>query len=225
MAGREGAQVVLRLDSINKRFGKLVANDAVSLSLHRGEVIALLGENGAGKTTLMNILFGQYTADAGTVEVFGQVLPPGNPRAALDAGVGMVHQHFTLADNMSVLENVILGTRPFWSARLGRAACRGGDEGDHRCAAAQPRPGRKGVGARGVPLAQAKFAARGKTRWAVVLGLTPRHDARERAGEFSPRAVTLGLGLNPLVPSPPSLGGLYNDRCPGVLSLHRWWVV
>ena len=124
MAGREGAQVVLRLDSINKRFGKLVANDAVSLSLHRGEVIALLGENGAGKTTLMNILFGQYTADAGTVEVFGQVLPPGNPRAALDAGVGMVHQHFTLADNMSVLENVILGTRPFWSARLGRAAAR-----------------------------------------------------------------------------------------------------
>ncbi|MGC8201994.1 ABC transporter ATP-binding protein [Aliiroseovarius sp. PTFE2010] len=124
MSIAESAQVVLRLDSITKRFGKLVANDAVSLSLRKGEVIALLGENGAGKTTLMNILFGQYTADEGTVEVFGQLLPPGNPRAALDAGVGMVHQHFTLADNMSVLENVILGTQPLLSLRLDRAAAR-----------------------------------------------------------------------------------------------------
>ena len=87
---RDTADVVLRLDAITKRFGKLIANDAISLSLRRGEVVALLGENGAGKTTLMNILFGQYTADSGTVEVFGRVLPPGNSRAALDAGVGMV---------------------------------------------------------------------------------------------------------------------------------------
>ncbi|HDZ83269.1 MAG TPA: ATP-binding cassette domain-containing protein, partial [Roseobacter sp.] len=96
------ADVVLRLNAITKRFGKLIANDAISLSLRRGEVVALLGENGAGKTTLMNILFGQYTADSGSVEVFGQALPPGNSRAALEAGVGMVHQHFTLADNMTV---------------------------------------------------------------------------------------------------------------------------
>ena len=99
-------EVVLHLDAITKRFGKLVANDAISLSLRRGEVVALLGENGAGKTTLMNILFGGYTADSGSVEVFGQTLPPGNSRAALDAGVGMVHQHFTLADNLTVLENI-----------------------------------------------------------------------------------------------------------------------
>ncbi|MGR3508342.1 MAG: ATP-binding cassette domain-containing protein, partial [Sulfitobacter sp.] len=66
---RDTADVVLRLDAITKRFGKLIANDAISLSLRRGEVVALLGENGAGKTTLMNILFGQYTADSGTVEV------------------------------------------------------------------------------------------------------------------------------------------------------------
>jgi len=122
MTGAEAAQVVLRLDRITKTFGKLIANDAVSLSLHRGEVIALLGENGAGKTTLMNILFGQYTADSGAVEVFGKALPPGNPRAALDAGVGMVHQHFTLADNMTVLENVALGTVPLWQPRLDPAA-------------------------------------------------------------------------------------------------------
>ncbi len=119
-----GAQVVLRLDGITKRFGALTANDGISFALARGEVIALLGENGAGKTTLMNILFGHYTADEGTVEVFGRKLPPGNPRAALEAGVGMVHQHFTLADNMSVLENIVLGTVPLWRAGYGRAAAR-----------------------------------------------------------------------------------------------------
>ncbi len=112
------AEVVLRLDAITKRFGKLVANDAVSLSLHRGEVVALLGENGAGKTTLMNILFGGYTADSGSVQVFGQTLPPGNSRAALNAGVGMVHQHFTLADNLTVLENIALGVQSLKSPRL-----------------------------------------------------------------------------------------------------------
>lgn len=124
MAREAGAEVVLRLDGITKRFGALVANDAISFELRRGEVIALLGENGAGKTTLMNILFGHYTADEGTVEVFGHPLPPGHPRAALAAGVGMVHQHFTLADNMTVLENILLGTGTLLSPRLGRGAAR-----------------------------------------------------------------------------------------------------
>ncbi len=124
MTGAETAQVVLRLDGITKTFGALVANDNVSLALEKGEVIALLGENGAGKTTLMNILFGQYTADAGTVEVFGQHLPPGTPRAALEAGVGMVHQHFTLADNLSVLDNIVLGAERLWSARSDRRGAR-----------------------------------------------------------------------------------------------------
>ncbi|MDD9720592.1 ABC transporter ATP-binding protein [Sulfitobacter sp. PR48] len=118
------APIVLRLDRITKRFGALTANDAISFELRQGEVIALLGENGAGKTTLMNILFGHYTPDEGSVEVFGQPLPPGNPRAALEAGVGMVHQHFTLADNMSVLENIVLGTAPLWRPGFGRAAAR-----------------------------------------------------------------------------------------------------
>ncbi len=121
---RDEAQVVLRLEGITKRFGALTANDAISFDLRRGEVIALLGENGAGKTTLMNILFGHYTADAGRVEVFGRALPPGHPRAALAAGVGMVHQHFTLADNLTVLENILLGTRSLWRPGLGRAAAR-----------------------------------------------------------------------------------------------------
>jgi ABC-type uncharacterized transport system ATPase subunit len=109
-----GTAPVLELTGITKRFGSLVANDAISLTLAQGEFLALLGENGAGKTTLMNILFGHYTADAGTVRVFGNELPPGKPRAAIAAGVGMVHQHFTLAPNLSVLENVMIGTEPLY---------------------------------------------------------------------------------------------------------------
>ena len=115
---------VLRLAGVTKRFGPLLANDAISFDLQRGEVIALLGENGAGKTTLMNILFGHYVADEGTVETFGQALRPGDPRAAIEAGIGMVHQHFTLADNMTVLENIALGTQGFWRFRFDRAGAR-----------------------------------------------------------------------------------------------------
>lgn len=122
MSAEAGA--VLRLNNITKRFGKLVANDAISFSLAQGEVVALLGENGAGKTTLMNILFGQYTADEGTVEVFGTELAPGNSRAALDAGVGMVHQHFTLADNLTVQENITLGVGSLFSLSRGATAAR-----------------------------------------------------------------------------------------------------
>ena len=103
---------VLELDRITKRFGALTANEDVSLHLGQGEILALLGENGAGKTTLMNILFGHYTADEGEVRVFGAPLPPGRPRAAIEAGVGMVHQHFTLAPNLTVLENVMIGSEP-----------------------------------------------------------------------------------------------------------------
>ncbi|HSI60452.1 MAG TPA: ABC transporter ATP-binding protein [Ideonella sp.] len=118
------AELALKLSGITKRFGALVANDDISLTLARGEVLALLGENGAGKSTLVNILFGHYVADAGSVEVFGQALPPGDPKAALAAGVGMVHQHFTLADNLSVLDNILLGTEPLWWPRSRRAAAR-----------------------------------------------------------------------------------------------------
>ncbi|MET3925747.1 ABC transporter ATP-binding protein [Devosia sp. 2618] len=116
------AEIVLSLEGITKRFGALVANDALDLDLKRGEILALLGENGAGKTTLMNILFGHYVQDEGTVRVAGNVLPPGSPGAALAAGVGMVHQHFALAENLSGLDNIRLGTESLLRPTSGRVA-------------------------------------------------------------------------------------------------------
>lgn len=115
---------VLQLKNITKRFGSLVANDRINLSLAQGEVLALLGENGAGKTTLMNILFGHYVADEGSIEINGSPLTPGSTDAAIEAGIGMVHQHFTLADNLTVLENITLGTEPLWSWRQNSKAAR-----------------------------------------------------------------------------------------------------
>jgi general nucleoside transport system ATP-binding protein len=104
--------VVLEMRGIRKEFPGVVANDDVSLDIRRGEVHALLGENGAGKSTLMNILYGLYRPDAGEILLHGTRVTFGSARDAIQAGIGMVHQHFMLIPVMTVAENIVLGVEP-----------------------------------------------------------------------------------------------------------------
>jgi simple sugar transport system ATP-binding protein len=101
--------VRLELRSITKRFGSLVANDHIDLTVEPGEIHCLLGENGAGKSTLMNVLYGLYQPDEGEILVDGEARKIHSPRDAIAAGIGMVHQHFMLVPVFTVAENVILG--------------------------------------------------------------------------------------------------------------------
>ncbi len=114
-------EVVLETRDVTKRFPGVLANDAVNLKLHRGEVLALLGENGAGKSTLMNIVYGLYHQDEGEVLIKGEKVELETPGDAIALGVGMVHQHFQLVQPMTVTENVMLGaeiaTRGGWLER------------------------------------------------------------------------------------------------------------
>ena len=103
---------LLELTGIAKRFPGVVANDHVDFDLAPGEVHALLGENGAGKSTLMNILYGLYHPDEGEIRLRGERVRIDSPRAAIDAGIGMVHQHFMLIPVMTVAENIVLGVEP-----------------------------------------------------------------------------------------------------------------
>ncbi|GAB4413413.1 MAG: hypothetical protein Kow00106_08280 [Anaerolineae bacterium] len=100
---------VLEVEGVTKQFPGVLANDNVSLKLRRGEILALLGENGAGKTTLMNIIYGLYHADSGTIRLKGHEVRFASPREAIRSGIGMVHQHFQLVNVMTVAENVVLG--------------------------------------------------------------------------------------------------------------------
>jgi simple sugar transport system ATP-binding protein len=103
---------LLELKGITKRFPGVVANDGVDFDLQAGEVHALLGENGAGKSTLMNILYGLYHPDEGEIRLRGKPLRIHSPREAIDAGIGMVHQHFMLIPVMTVAENIVLASEP-----------------------------------------------------------------------------------------------------------------
>ena len=98
------------MKDITKRFGSLVANDQVNLSVKQGEIHALLGENGAGKSTLMSILFGLYQAEEGEIYIDGNLVSIQNPNDANDLGIGMVHQHFKLVETFTALDNIILGS-------------------------------------------------------------------------------------------------------------------
>jgi simple sugar transport system ATP-binding protein len=103
------AEFAVELSGITKRFPGVVANDDIHLQVRRGEVHALCGENGAGKSTLMKILYGMQQPDEGTISVNGEHVRFRSPSDAIKAGIGMVHQHFMLADNLTVAENILLG--------------------------------------------------------------------------------------------------------------------
>ena len=103
---------IIEMINITKEFPGILANDNVSLQLKKGEIHALLGENGAGKSTLMSILFGLYQPEKGEIRKNGKPVTINNPNDANDLGIGMVHQHFKLVENFTVLENIILGIEP-----------------------------------------------------------------------------------------------------------------
>jgi simple sugar transport system ATP-binding protein len=112
----------LRLEGITKRFGDFVANDDINLSVEAGSIHALLGENGAGKTTLMNILCGLYRPDSGQIYLQEKPVDITSPSVAIQLGIGMIHQHFMLVPQLSVTENIILGTELDWRLNLFRKA-------------------------------------------------------------------------------------------------------
>lgn len=110
--------MAVELHGISKRYGKTRANQNIDFDLRPGEIHVLLGENGAGKTTLMNIMFGHVIPDEGSIYVNRQQVDIASPHDALDLGIGMVHQHFSLVPNFSVAENILLGSRPNRISRL-----------------------------------------------------------------------------------------------------------
>lgn len=105
-------KIILETRNIIKRFPKTLANDNVNMVLHEGETLAILGENGAGKSTLMNVLYGLYKPTSGKILLKGEEVVFNSPKDAIKHGLGMVHQHFMLVDNLTVTENIILGSEP-----------------------------------------------------------------------------------------------------------------
>ena len=123
-AGTGDAPYAVELRGITKRFPGVVANRDIELRVRRGEVHAIVGENGAGKSTLMKTLYGMHRPDEGTILLDGRETTLRSPSDAIAAGIGMVHQHFMLADNFTVLENIVLGSEPTKGGRLDRAEAR-----------------------------------------------------------------------------------------------------
>ena len=114
----------VRMDRINKRFGAVQANDAVSLTVAAGTAHGIVGENGAGKSTLMSILYGFYQADEGGIQIDGRPVRIRGSREAIALGIGMVHQHFMLVEPLSALDNIMLGAEPGWRLEPARAQVR-----------------------------------------------------------------------------------------------------
>ena len=112
---------LLRMENISKRFGSFYANRDVSFDVQEGEGHTLLGENGAGKSTLMNVLVGLYQPTEGKIFIRGEEVSISSPRVAVEHGIGMVHQHFMLIEDMTGLENIILGDKRHSSPLLQEA--------------------------------------------------------------------------------------------------------
>src|SRR4051812_5568910 len=123
-APAQQSEYAVELRGITKRFPGVVANRDIELRVRRGSVHAVVGENGAGKSTLMKTLYGMHRPDEGTIEIDGERVDLHSPADAIARGVGMVHQHFMLADNFTVLENVVLGAEPRKGLWLDRGAAR-----------------------------------------------------------------------------------------------------
>ena len=104
--------VVIAMKDIVKKFGDFTANDHINLTVHKGEVHAILGENGAGKSTLMTVLCGLYKPTSGHIELNGKEVTFHSPKDAIDMGIGMVHQHFMLIQPFTVTDNIILVVEP-----------------------------------------------------------------------------------------------------------------
>lgn len=116
--------LAIELAGIDKRFGHVWANRGIDLAVEKGTIHGIVGENGAGKSTLMSILYGFYQADAGQIKIQGGIKNIRSPDQAIAAGIGMVHQHFMLVDNFSVLENVVLGAEGGLTLNKGLARAR-----------------------------------------------------------------------------------------------------
>ena len=124
---------ILEVRNATKRFPGVLANDHISFSLNRGEILAFLGENGAGKSTLMNILYGLYSPDEGEIEVRGNKVEIHDPNDAISLGIGMVHQHFQLVPVFTVAENIVMGTEPTRPSFSWRTVGMGGVAGAVLC--------------------------------------------------------------------------------------------
>src|SRR5262245_41820620 len=109
---------IIEMRGITKRFGAVLANDHIDLSIPANTIHAIVGENGAGKSTIMKILYGFYSADEGEILIDGLKQDMRSPNDALALGLGMVHQHFMLVPPMTVLENIVLGAEPGSSRRV-----------------------------------------------------------------------------------------------------------
>jgi general nucleoside transport system ATP-binding protein len=120
----EQATYAVELRGITKRFPGVVANRDIDIAVRPGQIHAIVGENGAGKSTLMKTLYGMHKPDEGTISVNGREVHFSSPADAIAAGIGMVHQHFMLADNLTVLENIVLGSEPTRGGRLDTRAAR-----------------------------------------------------------------------------------------------------